>query len=377
MGSLLRASRLSERVSMSASPSLIPELEEVIQNGTPERRAETLKRITAFFLDGASRFNDDHVRLFDEVFSKLIAEIESKARAELSHRLAPVRNAPVDVVRSLARDDDIAVAGPVLKQSRRLDDTDLLNIAETKSQAHLLAISGRAGIAEPVTDVLVRRGDPEVVRSVADNPEARISEGGFFTLVDRAEKDGVLAEKVGLRPDIPPRLFRDLLLKATEVVQQRLLASAKPETQAEIRRVLAKVSSEVGARAAPRDYAAAMRTVEALRREGKLNETTVVDLAKQARYEETVAALAALCAVPIEVVDRLMGGDRPDPVLILCKSAGWGWPTVKAIILARPGGPGTSNQGLDTAYANFERLSPTTAQRVMRFWQVRRADEAR
>jgi uncharacterized protein (DUF2336 family) len=362
---------------MSASPSLIPELEEVIQNGTPERRAETLKRITAFFLDGASRFNDDHVRLFDEVFSKLIAEIETKARTELSHRLAPLRNAPVDVVRSLARDDDISVAGPVLKQSRRLNDTDLVNIAETKSQAHLLAISGRPGIAEPVTDVLVRRGDQEVVRSVADNPEARISEGSFFTLVDRAEKDGVLAEKVGLRPDIPPRLFRDLLLKATEVVQQRLLASAKPETQAEIRRVLAKVSNEVGQRAAPRDYSAAMRAVEALRQEGKLNEVALVDFAKQARYEETVAALASLCAVPIEVVDRLMSGDRPDPVLILCKSAGWGWPTVKAIIIARPGGHNTSNQGLDTAYANFERLSPTTAQRVMRFWQVRRTDEAR
>jgi uncharacterized protein (DUF2336 family) len=362
---------------MSASPSLIPELEEVIQNGTPERRAETLKRITAFFLDGASRFNDDHVRLFDEVFSKLIAEIETKARTELSHRLAPLRNAPVDVVRSLARDDDISVAGPVLKQSRRLNDTDLVNIAETKSQAHLLAISGRSGIPEPVTDVLVRRGDQEVVRSVADNPEARISEGSFFTLVDRAEKDGVLAEKVGLRPDIPPRLFRDLLLKATEVVQQRLLASAKPETQAEIRRVLAKVSNEVGARAAPRDYSAAMRMIEALRQEGKLNEVALVDFAKQARYEETVAALASLCTVPIEVVDRLMSGDRPDPVLILCKSAGWGWPTVKAIIIARPGGHNTSNQGLDTAYANFERLSPTTAQRVMRFWQVRRTDEAR
>jgi uncharacterized protein (DUF2336 family) len=360
---------------MSAPASLIPELEEVIQHGSPERRAETLKRITTFFLDGASRFNDDHVRLFDEVFSKLIAEIETKARTELSHRLAPLRNAPVDVVRRLAQDDDIAVAGPVLKQSQRLAETDLVDIAQTKSQAHLLAISGRAGIAEPVTDVLVRRGDQEVVRSVADNRDARFSEGSFFTLVDRAEKDGVLAEKVGLRPDIPPRLFRDLLLKATEVVQQRLLASAKPETQAEIRRVLAKVSNEVGARAAPRDYKAAMRAVELLRQEGKLTEAALVDFAKTGKYEETVAALASLCAVPIEVVDRLMGGDRPDPVLILCKSAGWGWPTVKAIIMARPGGHGTSNQGLDTAYSNFDRLSPTTAQRVMRFWQVRRGSD--
>ena len=65
-----------------------------------------------------------------------------------------------------------------------------------------------------------------------------------------------------------------------------------------------------------------------------------------------------------------MSGERPDPVLILCKAAGWGWPTASAIIPARPGGKGTSSQALDTAFANFERLSPATAQRVMRFWQV-------
>jgi uncharacterized protein (DUF2336 family) len=312
------------------------------------------------------------------VFSRLITEIETKARSELSHRLAPVGNAPVEVVRRLAQDDDIAVAGPVLKQSPRLAETDLVDIAQTKSQAHLLAISERPGIAEPVTDVLVRRGAREVVHSVADNRDARFSNDSFFTLVDRAEQDGVLAEKVGLRPDIPPRLFRDLLLKATEVVQQRLFASAKPETQAEIRRVLAKVSHEVAAKAAPRDYSAAQRTVEALHRDGKLNEAALVDFAGKGQYEETVAALACLCGVPLEVVDRLMGGDRPDPVLILCKSAGWGWPTVKTIIMSRSGGgQSTSSQGLDTAYANFERLSPTTAQRVMRFWQLRPAENGR
>ena len=355
---------------MTVPASLIPELEEVIQNGTAERRAQTLRKITSLFLHGASKFNDDHVNLFDGVLTRLIDEIESKVRAELSHCLAPVANAPAEVVRRLAEDDDIAVAGPVLQQSSRLQDTDLVDIARTKSQAHLLAISGRTGIAEAVTDELVRRGDRQVVRNVAGNRDARLSEGTFSTLVSRAEKDGVLAEKVGMRPDIPPRLFRELLFKATEVVQQRLLASAKPETQQEIQRILARVSKEVGG---ARDYTEAQRKVETLRQQGKLNEAALVDFAKSEKYEEAVAALARLCAVPIDVVDRLMGGDRPDPVLILCKAAGWEWPTARAIIVARPNGKGTSTQGLDAAFANFERLSPATAQRVMRFWQARPA----
>jgi len=355
---------------MSAPASLIPELEDVIHNASAERRARTLQRITSLFLNGARLYNEEQVGLFDSVFIRLIDEIEAKARAELAHSLAPVGNAPVEAVRRLAQDDDIAVAGPVLEQSQRLPETDLVEIAKTMGQAHLLAISGRTGIAEAVTDELVRRGDRQVVRNVADNRAARISERGFSALVSRAEKDGVLAEKVGTRPDIPPRLFRELLLKATEVVQERLLAAAKPETQAEIRRVLAKISQEVGI-AKARDYTAAQRTIDALRQQGKLDEAALVDFANGGRVEETVAALAQLCRVPIDVVDRLMGGDRPDPILILCKSVGWEWPTVKTLIAVCPNAKAASSQALDNAFANFERLSPATAQRVMRFWQAR------
>jgi uncharacterized protein (DUF2336 family) len=344
---------------MSAVPSLIPELEDIVQHGSPRRRAQALQRITTLFLEGASLYKDEHVRLFDDVFNRLIDEIESKARAELSLRLAPLGNAPGELIGRLARDDDIMVAGPVLRQSRRLAETDLLEIAETKGQGHLLAISGRPAIAQTVTDVLVRRGDREVARKVAANRGALISDGSFTLLVAKSEGDDVLAEKVGQRPDIPAPLFRVLLLKATAVVQQRLFASATPEIQAEIRAVLARVSKEVAVKAAPRDYREAQRTIAGF-----------VEFAKNTQYEEMVAGLADLCSVPIDVVDRLMGGERPDPILILCKSMGWGWPTARAIIGARLGRKVNSSQGLDTAYSNFERLTGATAARVIRFWQM-------
>jgi uncharacterized protein (DUF2336 family) len=355
---------------MSAARSLIPELEDIVQRGSPRRRAQALRRITTLFLDGASVFNEDHVRLFDDVFNRLIDEIETKARAELSHCLAPVGNAPGELISRLARDDDISVAGPVLRQSRRLAETDLVEIAETKSQAHLLAISSRTGIAEPVTNVLVRRGDQAVARRVAENRGALLSDASFTVLVARSDGDDALAERVGGRPDIPPPLFRALLLKATAVVQQRLFASATPEIQAEIRGVLARVSKEVGTKAAPRDYAEAQRTVAALRLRGELNEGQILDFAQAGKYEEMIAGLADLCAVPIDVVDRLMSGERPDPILILCKSLNWGWPTARAIIGARLGRKANSSQGLDAAFSNFERLTTATAARVIRFWQM-------
>ena len=354
---------------MGAPVSLLPELEDVVQHGSAEKRAETLRRITTLFLDSAAAFSNEHVALFDDVIGYLIEEIEAKALAELARRLAPVPNAPEGVVRTLAESDDIAVAGPVLKQAK-LDDPELMQIAESKGQAHLLALSERTSVSEALADILVARGDREVARSIATNRQAKLSDNAFSTLIKRAEQDGVLAEKVGLRTDIPPRLFRQLLMQASDVVQKRLLAQAKPETQAEIRRVLAKVTDEVAARASPRNYTAALAAVRALHKERKLTEADIADYAKSGRYEETIAALATLCAVPVEVVDRLMSGERADPVLILARSAGFGWPTVREVISARPG-PKPSPATLDAAYENFERLTAATAQRVVRFWQVR------
>ena len=354
---------------MAVPASLLPELEDVVQHGSAEKRAETLRRITSLFLDGAAVFSDEHVALFDDVIGCLIEQIEAKALAELARRLAPVANAPADVVRTLAKNDDIAVAGPVLRQAK-LGDRELTQIAETKGQAHLLALSTRAGLTETLSDILVARGDREVARSIATNRKAQLSENAFTTLVKRAEQDNVLAEKVGLRTDIPPRLFRQLLMQASEVVQKRLLAQAKPETQSEIRRILAKVTDEVAAKAAPRNYTVALAAVRALYKERKLTERDIAEFARTGKYEETIAALATFCAVPVEVVDRLISGERADPVLILARAAGFAWPTVREIIIARPG-PKPSSQTLDAAKENFERLTAATAQRVVRFWQVR------
>jgi uncharacterized protein (DUF2336 family) len=356
---------------MGAAISLIPELEDVLQRGSRHKRAAALRRVTALFLDGAGSYNDAQVELFDDVFALLIEEIESMARAELSSCLAPVGNAPIKVLRMLAGDDDIAVAGPVLKLAPRLAEADLIELANTKSQAHLRAISARAMLGEAVTDVLVRRGDRDVARCVAGNRGARISATGFSRLVERAEQDGILAEKVGQRPDIPPPLFRKLLTRATAVVHRRLLAAATPELRGEIRRVVEKASDEVGSRVGPRDFRAAQRLVLKLHHAGDMNEAALAAFAGDGKYEETVVALAALSKVPISVADRLMAGERPDPVLILCKAAGLSWPTVRSVITLRPDGRPSPSFGIDAAFANYERLSASTARRVVRFWQLR------
>ena len=178
---------------MTTKPSLIDDLERALANGSTGQRMDMLSRITDLFLASADRYSGEQIDLFDEVIVKLAATIEAKARAKLSIRLASVATAPPDVIRLLAFDDDIDVARPVLKDSERLQDDDLLANANSKSQLHLAAISERRSLSEAVTDVLVTRGDRQVVQSVVRNAGARFSDAGFRMLVKRSSGDEALA----------------------------------------------------------------------------------------------------------------------------------------------------------------------------------------
>jgi uncharacterized protein (DUF2336 family) len=203
---------------------LIDELETALASGTNSRRIEMLTRITDLFIGGAARYSEEQIGVFDDVMVRLVSAIEAKARAKLAHRLAPIANAPSSVIHMLAFDDDIDVAQPILKQSDRLEDPALVASANTKSQQHLFAISQRRSLSEVVTDVLVERGDREVVHSVVKNVGARFSDAGFRMLVKRSAGDDDLATIVGMRGDIPRPHFLVLLEKASIEVRTRLAA---------------------------------------------------------------------------------------------------------------------------------------------------------
>src|SRR5882757_5032198 len=178
---------------MTADLALIHEVAKAVANGAVSQRAEMVRQVTDLFIVGLDQYSDDELALFDDVFSRLVVQIEVSARALLAVRLAPIAKAPPNVIRVLAFDDAIDVAGPVLAKSERLDDPTLVENARQKGQEHLLAISRRRSLSELVTDELVERGDQQVVLSTAANLGAKFSNGGFEKLVRRSDGDDRLA----------------------------------------------------------------------------------------------------------------------------------------------------------------------------------------
>ena len=202
---------------------LIDQLEQAIGDNDFARRAEVLRKVTDLLVLRSGKFSEDQIALFDTVMGKLLDNIESTARARFGGRIAKLPDAPRGVVRQLAFDAAIEVAGPVLTHSERLDAGTLVDNAKTQSQDHLLAISGRKTLGTVVTDVLVKRGDRAVLRSTARNPGASFSDDGFGTLVHRSERDPTLQQIVGLRSDLPAHHFKLLIEKAAKDVKALLL----------------------------------------------------------------------------------------------------------------------------------------------------------
>jgi uncharacterized protein (DUF2336 family) len=354
--------------------ALTDEIEGVITHGSAQRRAEILLQVTDLFIAGSGRFSEDEISLFDDVIVRLAAEIEVSVRATLASRLAPVAKAPVYISKMLASDSEIRVAGPILTLSERLDKATLVTAARTQSQEHLLAISLRKSLGEEVTDVLVERGNQEVVLRTAQNLGATFSNSGFSLLVKRSVDDDTLTTCVGSRPDLPHKLFLTLLATASELVRAKLISEHpkfKREINAAVTAVAEQIQNETGFKS--RAWVEAQESVEALRAAGPLTDSTIRTFAEQEKLEEIITSISVICSVPLEIVERTIVEGEVETLLILAKASELSWGTTKLLLALRSKRRGITLAHIEQNMASFERLSASTARKIIEFYRMRRS----
>ena len=348
---------------------LISELEDAVRHGSQEKRVRALRGITDLFLGTKERLSEEQIDVFDEVLCHLITRMEARALIELSERLAPINNAPTNAIHTLAVDDEIAIAGPVLTLSDRLTTPDLVEIATAKSQSHLLAISKRSSLNESLTDVLVARGDSHVITSLVENAGAKLSEKAYADLVDKTEADELLLEKLGLRLDIPIHIFRRLLQRVSEAMRARLLAVASRERRDDITEILASISNDV---VEPddldSDFSAAKFRVQTMHEKGELDQVALLGFVKARQYAAAVTALATLCSAPVDMLKQMLKDGRNEPLLVPCKAAGVSWPTLRALLQSDVLGRMAPDDELIKFKNDYNKLSYVTATKVLEFW---------
>jgi len=329
-----------------------------------------LRRVTDLFLINAGHYTADQLELYDGILQVLIAAVEVNARAEIAQRLAPVDGVPPNTIRTLALDDAIEVAEPVLAQSNALSDDVLTHCIKIKGQEHLLAIATRTKLSETITDQLVTRGDIKVLHTLASNPGAAISDLGFGILVKKSAEDDWLSERVARRIDIPEHHLRELVSKASEVVRQKLTADL-PELGELIKEILpdSALLAASATSGSPRDY----RTAELVVSSKPLTEAVVNEFAKAKKLEEIIVSISRLSGLPAVEIQNLFMGTWSSPVAVILKAVGFRLATVEAIYRSRLSNGEIIRDDLFQTKAEFIALRRPTAERIMRFYCARKA----
>lgn len=347
----------------ASSPSIetvLADLDRAMTSRSEAERARTMHRITDMYIGRSSQYTGEQVGVFDAVIGRLASNIGTQGRVELSERLADISLAPHGVVRQLAL-DEIEVARPVLARSTQLTDQDLIAVAATKGRDHMLAITERPDLKEPVTDFLVAKGDRVVTHSLAGNKTAKFTPRSLGLLATRAISDDALQFALGQRPDVPDDLLATLAKAANASAQRRRENKSAPPPV-----LPPKIKDEEEFKLADQ---VALRMTEFAGQE-PMTENRLAELALKGEKAGAIAAIAMLASLSQHSARLVVTGVDRDAVVIVGKAMSWSWSTVRTLLTLRPAEEQAPHM-VDRARKSFETLKPETASRVLQFIRVK------
>lgn len=353
--------------------SRLPDLIAMARESSSDRRRKLLRELSEVFF-GSPTHSEAEDELYSEVFTGLLTDMETAVRAELSHRFSTRLNAPRSLIRRFAL-DEIEVAAPVLQVSQVLTDEDLLDVVRTQGQAHLRAVSRRAGVSEVVSDVVVARSDDETLHTLLGNEGASLSRQASENAVDRARVNPALHAVVVERRTLPHDLLNEMYFAVESELRRRIVArnaSLDPELlDSAIATALSRLGTEDGI--LPRDYLDAMAQVKAARAGRTLTSIEIARILRSGNQTAFRIALSEVSAVDFYTVSRIMEQGEIDGLAVLCRAANLDGPLFLTIALSVLGNS-ASAMGRARAYSlHYAELGQEAASRTLRFWRMRRA----
>lgn len=350
------------------------QLESLARETSSEKRRELLHGLTDLFLEGMENVADRESHLFGDVVCRILDDVVTEARRDLAERVADIDSLPPDVARKLAS-DIIEVALPVLERSTQLTDKDLIAIAEEKSQEHLMAISRRNELRVQVTDILVRRGEQDVLHSLTENCGAHISDKGFGILAEKAEGDETLQESLIGRPDMPAAAARKLEGLLQGELRQRLKTMSAVAMRDDFEKYVARAKNrlENALRDSHEQRLEVRLLISAIRDKNLSLDDGVKKLAKENRPVHLGWLIADTADIPEAVVSNAITKDSGVPIAVMCKALEISEGAFRAVALMRCRRHRRPASEADRLVEQYDGLHLADCQRTVRFLKVRHA----
>jgi len=356
---------------MSQNGSKLERLVNLSSESGSDQRRRLLSEITSVFLEDTGSYSDRENQYFGDIMGKVAFDLEQEVREELSNRLSNETSAPRNLILRLAG-DEISVAKPIIERSSILNDDDLVKIAKTKSEDHLMAMTRRSDISETVTDALVNHGSDQVLEGVVRNTGARISPTTMVQVVERSHDNEKIQSPLIERPDLPFEMMQDMFEKVSMELKQKILKQTKEIAPEKLDDMLNSVRAKFDrkGRIRKRILSKPELYIQNLEEKGKLNVDILVPLIRTNKYPEFLVAFSKLTDIDIPTAKRLVQDVSGEGLAIACKATEFDRSTFSSILMALSHG---SLRSIDETYKLinlYDRIQLPVAQRTMRFWRV-------
>lgn len=351
-------------------------LKDFAREASSEKRRELLRRATDALLAGGHQLTRAEGEAFDEIVGAVAADLSVQVRAELARAVA---DAPFQRTARQLAFDSIEVAKPVIERSTALTEADILELISEKSQEHMLAVTHRSDITEPISSGLVQRGEDRIVASLLTNQTAKIAVETYGVVAERAQSSPILHVPFVRRKGVPLHLLNEVYLKVEPALRREILRNYENVSPAELDSAFAKGRKQLAKAylGLPPDYLIAKRRIEYLASMGDLVPPLLIRLLREGKAGRTafVIAFARLADVSFNLVERLVEDADLDGIALLCRASAFDravFVTLAMLIM----GPDRRMAKVETFGRLYEDVPLTAARRAVRFWKVRDAQAA-
>ncbi len=154
---------------------------------------------------------DRLARMTDAILARLVEDAAVAVRAALADAVAGLPDAPRALILKLAADHALDVAGPVLRLSPLLTESDLLAlVAEPPAPITRRCIAGRPALQESVAEAVADSADSPAIAALLGNASAAIREATLDRLIEGAAEQPAWQAALLRRPRLPAHAARTL-----------------------------------------------------------------------------------------------------------------------------------------------------------------------
>ena len=323
-----------------------------------------------FVADGTEMTDDERTLMYD-ILRRVIEDIETAMRAEVSRNLAELPDTPRDLAKILAN-DEIEVAYPILTLSSVLLDEDLIEVARNRTIEHQVAIAERPDISEMVSDVLVGIGEETVITALLKNPSARIASATLEYVVEESRRVDAYQDPILRRTDLPPALAARMVMWVSAALRQYILDNFDIDEEL-IDDALETTAMDIINSAPPPASRKSSELAGVLEREGELSPELLITALRDGEMSLFVALFERMTGLGSELIMDILLEPGGEGLAIACKASGIGkvyFTTIYALVRqTRPGTERQLRREIRAIMDLFDRMSVEAAKDVARRWR--------